>query len=275
MATRTDGNSLALNDEAAIRQAIKDVRSDSSSTNWLLVSYDASGRALELAGSGSNGVDEMAASLDDRRAIMYGLFSTTAQFDRSTTTKHGFVKFIGPQMPVMRKAQLAPHAGFVHSLFEPYHLDLAIDSRDKLSAAIAAERIRTLMFTAESKSGQQQGPGATSNTSVALANKFRPAAASTTQQFIDEAYQTAVNQVHQTNGPISWLLGSAASPDRLQLLATGSEDEINAAVAAAASKFESNRANFALFRLIDMIEGHATTKFAYVVCIGRRGQWKQ
>lgn len=305
MATRADaGNSLTFVDEAAVRQALRDVRSDECATNWALVSYDASGKvrrefsvmvlhrpkrnktitiarfflvphllsifqSLVLAASGTGGVDEMAAALDDARC-MYGLFSMTAQFDRSTTTKHGFVKFIGAALPVMKKAALAPHNGFVRALFEPYHLDFSIDARDELSVAIATEKVRALMFTNEQPAAPATS-GAAKGAATANVNRFRPepaaAAASSGNEisFKDaDAYRAALASVHQTNGAVSWLLGAASTHTQLELVASGGEGDVAAQVAAITQRLEPNRANFALLRMIDIVDGHPTTKFVYV-----------
>jgi hypothetical protein len=60
----TEKHDIILADEEGIRNAIKNVRNDSSGLNWVLVTYDApKSKTLVLLGTGSGGIQELVTHL--------------------------------------------------------------------------------------------------------------------------------------------------------------------------------------------------------------------
>jgi len=135
-------------DEEGIRAAIKDVRSDSTSTNWALVGYEGKkGNTLVLHGSGSGGLDELIALLDDDM-VGYGIYRTTERFDETEAVKFVFVEWKGEGIDRMHKARLGTHSGTVKSLFSPFHIDILASSKTEISSEIVQQKIKDTTGTA-------------------------------------------------------------------------------------------------------------------------------
>ena len=77
---------LKLDDEEAIKAALKAVRNDSDETDWCLVHY-ANDSTLSLVGQGTGGPDELAANLTDEEAF-YGLFRVTEQVQAAAPSRN-------------------------------------------------------------------------------------------------------------------------------------------------------------------------------------------
>lgn len=104
---------LEIQDEAEVKQTIKDIRS--GSLGWCLLSYDQSGSNLVLLGKGAGDASELVQSLNDS-IVAYGLIRKTEQIDQTSASKFAFIKFQGSNIPVMLKARLGTHSGVVTSL---------------------------------------------------------------------------------------------------------------------------------------------------------------
>lgn len=111
-----------LDDEAAIKNAIADVRNDSHESDWAACTY-ADNKTLTLLGSGSGGVAELVAQVTDDK-VVYALVRKEEVIDVSTTIKFVFVRFVGDNCPRMLRARLGTHSGAIAGVFEPYHADL-------------------------------------------------------------------------------------------------------------------------------------------------------
>jgi hypothetical protein len=71
----TEKRDVILADEEGIRNAIKNVRSDSSGKNWVLVTYDApKSKTLVLLGTGSGGISELVSYLKVKQSSLKCFF---------------------------------------------------------------------------------------------------------------------------------------------------------------------------------------------------------
>ncbi len=106
------------------------VRSDKDETNWLLLSYaGAVGDKLKLAGTGTGGLPELAAQLDDGQA-QYGYARVEYANDtESKRVKFALVVWIGEHTKVMRKARVTFETGAVKKVLA--HHSIQVDARDK------------------------------------------------------------------------------------------------------------------------------------------------
>jgi len=127
----SSGSTIGFDDEQAIKAAIKDVRADSSDTNWALVGYK-NDTTLTLLGSGNGGADELAQHLNSK-IVAYGLVREVERFDLSDTVKFAFVKFVGDDIPRMFRAKLGTHSGTVKNLFAPYHVDFDATTQSEVN----------------------------------------------------------------------------------------------------------------------------------------------
>lgn len=121
---------IAIDDEAALTAAIASVRNNDSGVNWALVSYvpGAKPDCLTLVGTGSGGVDELLAKLDDQN-VYYGLTRHVEVIDKSETVKFAHIALNGAQAPRMLRARIGTHKGAVEAIFRPFHVDLVTDDK--------------------------------------------------------------------------------------------------------------------------------------------------
>lgn len=117
-------------DSPDILAAYDDVRADKNPTNWLLLSYaGAVGEKLKLAGTGTGGLPELAAQLDDGQA-QYGYVRVEyANDSESKRVKFALVVWIGPETKIMRKARAGFTAAAVRQVLS--HHSIQVDATDR------------------------------------------------------------------------------------------------------------------------------------------------
>ncbi|KAI0468051.1 hypothetical protein F4859DRAFT_517589 [Xylaria cf. heliscus] len=117
-------------DAPEILAAYDAVRSDKDETNWLLISYASNtGDKLKLTGTGTGGLAELAARLDDGEA-QYGYVRVEYANDtESTRVKFALVIWIGEATRVMRKARVGFESASVKRVLA--HHSIQVDARDK------------------------------------------------------------------------------------------------------------------------------------------------
>ncbi|PHH84603.1 hypothetical protein CDD83_1677 [Cordyceps sp. RAO-2017] len=117
-------------DSTDIAQAYEAVRSDKDETNWLLISYAAAtGSALALSQTGTGGLAELAAALDESQ-VQYGYVRVEYANDaESRRVKFALVIWIGEKTKVMRKARVSVESGDVKRAM-PHH-SIAVTASDR------------------------------------------------------------------------------------------------------------------------------------------------
>ncbi|EGC39067.1 hypothetical protein DICPUDRAFT_12292, partial [Dictyostelium purpureum] len=123
-----------------VYEALKDVRSDASDTNWCLIGY-ANETTLSVLGKGNGGADELAQHLKSN-IVAYGLVREVERFDLSDTVKFAFINFVGEEIPRMFRAKLGTHSGKVKEVFTPYHVDLSVSEPSEVSNESVAKVIK-------------------------------------------------------------------------------------------------------------------------------------
>jgi len=140
--------SVTFSGRSDIEAAIKDVRSDSTDTNWVLATYDGpNSNNIILLGSGQGGAQELISHLTED-IVAYGLVREVHRFDDSNTVKFAFINWQGEKINRMLRARLGTHSGAVKELFQPYHVDLHAEKSAEISASIVSGLIKTNMGTA-------------------------------------------------------------------------------------------------------------------------------
>jgi len=120
-------------DEVEVKAALKDVRSDSTETNWALVTYDGpNSNNLILAGKGTGGISELSDHLTNDN-VGYALLRETEKIDDSVTVKFVFIDWTGENINRMLRARLGTHSGKVKEVFSPYHVDLHTSDKPEVS----------------------------------------------------------------------------------------------------------------------------------------------
>jgi len=135
-------------EEEVIRAAIKDVRSDSTSTNWVLITYDGpNSDNIVLLGSGSGGSAELLRHLKED-VVAYGLVRQVERFDDSNRVMFAYINWVGENIHRMLKARLGTHSGAVKGLLTPYHADIDATNLSEISPEIITTKIRDTIGTA-------------------------------------------------------------------------------------------------------------------------------
>jgi len=135
-------SSVSISNESEFKDAMKALRDNNTSNDWVLVQYDAGNTTiLHFVGTGSGGTAELTAHLKDDN-IAYGLVRIVDQIDNSKTIKYCFVNWVGANVKGVVKARVATNIGFIANLFHPYHVDVAASSQDEISQQIISDKVR-------------------------------------------------------------------------------------------------------------------------------------
>jgi len=137
----TQSSVLFLNEDA-IRDAIKDLRNDSTPTNWMLCRYTKDGR-LELLGTGNGDISEVAAKFTDDN-VYYGMIRTQQKIDASVTVKFISLHFIGENLAPRLRGIISTHKGAVDELFSPSHTKIFGSSLDLFTPNCVQEKLKEL-----------------------------------------------------------------------------------------------------------------------------------
>jgi len=141
-------SNISFPDERGLKEAIQDVRKDTSNTNWVLASYDApNSNNVVLLGSGSGGSEELVSLLKDD-IVAYGLVRQIERFDDSQRVMFAFINYTGENIHRMLRARLGTHSGAIKELFSPYHVSINAANESEISPEIITKSIRETMGTA-------------------------------------------------------------------------------------------------------------------------------
>ncbi len=117
-------------DAPEILAAYEAVRSDKDAINWLLISYAApTGSQLVLSKTGSGGISELAAELDDTQVQYAYVRVEYANDAESKRIKFALVVWIGQNTKVMRKARAGIESGAVKKVLA--HHSIQVDAGEK------------------------------------------------------------------------------------------------------------------------------------------------
>ncbi|KAG6041488.1 hypothetical protein E4U41_004065 [Claviceps citrina] len=130
-------------DSPDISTAYADVRSDKNPTNWMLLSHAApTGNTLAISKTGTGGIAELAAALDDAE-VQYGYVRVEYANDReSTRVKFVLVVWIGDGTKVMRKARVSVESGDVKHVLAHHSIALTTSDRSELEEGDVVARLR-------------------------------------------------------------------------------------------------------------------------------------
>jgi len=122
-----------------IAEAYKEIRSDSSQTNWILLGYE--GNSIVVQGRGSGGVTEMAENLKDDQA-QYAYLRVIAGDNESRRTKFVFVSWCGDQVGALKRAKMSVHKASVKTVVKEFGVEYHATSREELSEAELMARVK-------------------------------------------------------------------------------------------------------------------------------------
>jgi hypothetical protein len=266
---------LRFVDPAGFAAGMAAVRDDKDATDWVLVNY-ATSKTLQVVGTGSGGPDELATFLNDTTNCFYGLFRQNHQIDNSVTVKFGFMRWLGLQMPMVRKAKLATHRGFVNDAFGSFHFEFDLDSKDTFGVEMVTKRIQEVSMTMDHSSASNapsmpQGYSSSitrgavnlenANTKQASTRNDLVSTSSSRLKYTDkQELMAAIADVRDDNSATSWMLCGYPAKNTLSLVGSGS-GQVDELLAACESP---NEAYFGLVRVTDQIDRSTTVKFVFL-----------
>ena len=251
---------LALKDEAAFHAAIAALRNDADATNWVLIGYSDL-VTLELNGTGSGGIEELRGALNPS-SIQYGLFRASEMFDKTVRVFFNFFKLIGSSAPVKLRSQISTHSGFIQSLFQPYHVSFDLDCVDDLSQQIVSLKLTQLIGTADTSGANTQQPKSAIQKKVGPAVVSNATSVQTSILIVDEIeFKSALHALHHEDASTAWLIASYVNSNTIKLICKGPETDVSVMV----SDFESDKMNYGLLRVVDLVDDHKTVKFVLIL----------
>lgn len=130
-------------DSPEIAAAYDAVRSDKEPINWLLIANAApTSSKLTLAKTGTGGLPELVAELDDSQ-VQYGYVRVEyANDSESTRVKFAFVVWIGKATKVMRKARVSIESGEVRRVLAHHSIQVDAGDRSDLDEKEIVTRLR-------------------------------------------------------------------------------------------------------------------------------------
>lgn len=254
------GDSIGFVDQQQAKDALLDVRSDQTETNWCLFNYeDPKSSKIILAGRGSGGLDQLKEHLKSDQ-VAYGLLRRTDQIDASSTVKFAFINFVPEGIPRMQRARLGVHSGSVKSFIGQFHVDVNAADASELSEQVISEKIQDA-----SGSGSRVINKTTGEKEQRSGSSFSSGAKSTGGgeiEFVNSAeLKDAIAEVRK--GTSDWVLMSYEGNSNIVLAGKGSggADELLALL-------NDDMVGYALIRKTEKIDLTEAVKFAYIRFVG-------
>ncbi len=270
-----EGDSVDFEQLDSIKEAIKQVKSDSDVENWCLIGYveDGSMKKIELTGKGSGSLDELKSHLKDDN-VYYGLLRTEDKIDESVTIKFVFIHFIGNGLKPLHRAKISTHKGAVTKLFTPYHIDFTISEADEITTELVHKRVSetsgsgSKVLTKDGTTTMSQKAAASTSTGVSAAARNRNSITTTSSLAIvnEDAVKQAISSVRKDGSDVNYALVGYVenSRDKIGLIASGADLED------LKSHLKDDSAFYGLYRVFETIDKSNTIKFVLISFLGDR-----
>ena len=273
-----------------LSDAILDVRSDATATDWCLCGFDAKFEKLQMVGSGSGGLAELRANLSESNAH-YGFARFKEVIDKSnvltadkSSFKFVYITFIGDGVGPMKKGKITTLKGTITEAFEPFHVELLnATSPSEVTDEAVVDLIKSM--TGEMRDvkegdghmriGQKVVHVAQHKTTNATVDKIaagRVGAATDTgfesarqSTQVSDAVKKAIADVRSNNDPSTWcVLGyDTGKQPSLVVVGSGTGDAESMHPLLAADSLL-----YALVRVTQQVDRSTTVKFALVSWVG-------
>ncbi|KAM7434107.1 hypothetical protein ABFA07_015766 [Porites harrisoni] len=204
---------VELKDEGVLKDAIGDVRSDASPTNWMLAAHwEGNPNVIFYKAKGTGGADEMAGSLEDGE-IMYGLVRLEELVDNyvEKTVKFVYVHWVGESVPFSKKGKFGVVHGSVKEHFQPSHCIIETSHKsdvteEEMMKVISDTSGRTNKVLDVTDAAQRQDRGFTSSSNViktgkAVSSFQTPGSVAVN---IDDAVYGAIADVRSDDTSTNW-----------------------------------------------------------------------
>jgi len=260
---------VRFEDENGLVNAIKNVRNDTTEDDWVLAGHvESNPEVVTLVGTGTGGAEAMLAHFQDN-SVLYGLIRVVEKIDLSQTIKFVYVYYIGDNVPAMQRGKIGTAHGQVKTYFSPYHIDFEITNPNEISTEIITNKIAVASGKAskvrEVSYDNKQTKGPTKSNFG-----FQGTSAETragTGHPIHSDVLNAIAELRDNKNNVNWVAATYEDNDvkkQLVLLKSGSggSDEL-------LSNLTPDIIAYAIIRVVDVIEGIKTTKYAFISYIGQ------
>ncbi|KAL7309564.1 hypothetical protein PS15m_010426 [Mucor circinelloides] len=134
--------SLIVSDPA-LAEIYEDIRDDKSETNWVFFGFaDSKPDRLQVAGSGSGGLDEFVAHLKPDVAGWGYVRMNMSNDEYSQRIKFVFVPWCGENVGIMRKAKLSIQIADVKNVVRNFHIEVPASHTSDLTESEIMTKLR-------------------------------------------------------------------------------------------------------------------------------------
>lgn len=264
-----------IRDESSLNGALLDVRSDESSTNWMLAGHwEGNPNVIYYKAKGTGGANEMIGALQDGE-VMYGLVRLEELVDNyvEKTVKFVYIHWIGESVPFTKKGKFGVVHGSVKKHFQPSHCVIETGhktdlSEEEMMKLISETSGRTNKVLDATDAAQRQDRGFTSSSNVIKTGKAQssfqtPGAVAVN---VDGSLIEAIADVRSDETPTNWCVGSYGekNPKKPIVLAGKGTDGLKGIL----PLLESDLVAYALLRVVDVVDDITTVKFVFITWVG-------
>ncbi|KAJ7339333.1 hypothetical protein OS493_005726 [Desmophyllum pertusum] len=135
---------VAVNIDDALTEAIADVRSDDTQTNWCVGSYGEKNpkKPIVLIGKGTDGLKGIVALLESD-IVAYALLRVVDVFDGIATVKFVCITWVGESVKPMTKGKISTHKSTVEKAFHPAHVPIYATALGEVSEDVIMSKVQT------------------------------------------------------------------------------------------------------------------------------------
>ena len=276
-AQRTDdlrAAQITISADHPIRALIADVRNNATASSWCLAKLGEGMSGLEVVGSGTGGVAELASNLSSDSAY-YGFSRTTETIDKTVAVKFAFITFLGDLVSPMKKGEITTIKGTITEVFEPFHVELLnATSPTEVSDAAILDLLNSMFGNAtvtdisDPKNTMRLPGGRTVKVVQKQAAVQRTGVGEKQAIAIPEELAGAVLDVRTNDSPTNWCLcGYDFTQPGMALVMIGSG---TGGIAELASKLSSDSAYYGFARTTDNVDEkvQGAVKFVFITFLG-------
>lgn len=126
---------------ASIADAVRDIRDDSSETDWVLLELGSGGIGVVFEGSGSGGFDEFIDHISEGK-IQFALLRLIQGDQESRRVKFVFVRWVGPACNGILKAKANTLKSEVTRLLGQFHIEHFAEDFSELTLEIIKDKLK-------------------------------------------------------------------------------------------------------------------------------------
>ncbi|KAI6652797.1 Drebrin-like protein [Oopsacas minuta] len=285
--------SLYITDQDTIKEAIAEVRSDVSPTNWVIIGHD-NPNVIKLHSVGQGGAKEIADNLKEDE-VQYALLRVVEDYEMTKTTKFVYIRWLGEGVPFARRGRYSVLQSSISPLFNPSHITIDTSELEDITDDNILEKIKEhsgskskvvvegasplrhdFSKSPSSANGSDQGKyrsqsyGATSKPAYVGKASLGKAGKVMELQFSDPV-EEAIKDVRSDETPNNWCVIEYGRDDNDRLTNTLSLRRMGTTLVELQKEFSDEQPAYALFRVIDVIDDHIpSAKFVFIQWVGEK-----